>query len=290
MLILRDRGPRLCDGLTRRDVLQAGGLAALGLSLPQLLAREALAKTTESAPRSAKSCIVLFLMGGSPQHSTFDPKPDAPPEIRGTFSPIATAVPGTYYSELLPGLAERADKLAILRAVSTTDNAHSSSGYYMLTGHPHAPMNAENANPGTRTTGRSSARWFSRPPRRAAICPAASACRATSSIRITPSGPDRTPGSWGVRRIPGSSAADRLTRISGFPNSASRSRSLPTACSVAGRSSKASTSASSRSNGPASPHATANCPDGPSICWRRNVPAARFGSIWRRPRSASNTE
>lgn len=148
MLTLRDRGPRLCDGLSRRDVLQAGGLGALGLSLPQLLAREALAKTTESAPRSAKSCIVLFLMGGSPQHSTFDPKPEAPPEIRGVFSPIATSVPGTCFSELLPGLAQRADQLAVLRAVSTTDNAHSSSGYYMLTGHPHVPMNAENANPG----------------------------------------------------------------------------------------------------------------------------------------------
>lgn len=148
MLTLRDYGPRLCDGLNRREVLHAGSLGVLGLSLPQLLAREARATSAESAARSAKSCIVLFLMGGSPQHSTFDPKPEAPPEIRGDFAPISTSVPGTYFSELLPGLAERAHQLAVLRAVSTTDNAHSSSGYYMLTGHPHVPMNAENANPG----------------------------------------------------------------------------------------------------------------------------------------------
>ena len=96
----------------------------------------------------ARSCILLFLMGGPPQHSTWDPKPDAPAEVRGDFGPIATTVPGLSISELLPRTALVADKLCILRAVSTGDNAHSSSGYYMLTGRPHQPMNFENANPG----------------------------------------------------------------------------------------------------------------------------------------------
>ncbi|MCA9204477.1 MAG: DUF1501 domain-containing protein, partial [Planctomycetales bacterium] len=96
----------------------------------------------------AKSCIVLFLMGGPPQHSTWDPKPEAAAEVRGEFGPIATNVPGTQFCELMPMLARQADKLAVLRAVSTGDNAHSSSGYYMLTGRPHQPMNRENANPG----------------------------------------------------------------------------------------------------------------------------------------------
>src|SRR5207244_8262522 len=82
------------------------------------------------------------------QHSRWDPKPDAPAEIRGPFSPIATSVPGIQLSELMPRLAERMDKIAILRAMSTGDNAHSSSGYYMMTGVPHQPMNFENANPG----------------------------------------------------------------------------------------------------------------------------------------------
>jgi hypothetical protein len=96
----------------------------------------------------ARSCIVLFLMGGPPQHSTWDPKPAAPAEVRGEFKPISTTVPGIQICELLPRTAQLAEHFAILRAVSTRDNAHSSSGYYMLTGQPHQPMNAENANPG----------------------------------------------------------------------------------------------------------------------------------------------
>jgi Protein of unknown function (DUF1501) len=147
MLRIRANGARLCDGLTRRDVLQAGGLGFLGLSLPELLRSQAAAGTTRRGAR-AKSCILLFLMGGPPQHSTWDPKPDAPAEIRGSFKPIATAVPGLQIGELMPRLARQADKLAILRAVSTDDNAHSSSGYYMMTGYPHQPTNFENANPG----------------------------------------------------------------------------------------------------------------------------------------------
>ncbi len=87
-------------------------------------------------------------MGGPPQHSTWDPKPNAPENVRGAFGPIATAVPGIHIGELLPRLARWTDRLAILRAMSTGDNAHSSSGYYMMTGRPHQPMNFENANPG----------------------------------------------------------------------------------------------------------------------------------------------
>src|SRR5262249_47259816 len=99
MLTIHDRGARLCDGLTRRDVLHAGGLGLLGLSLPELFRNRAAAAGKEAAgeaPRRvrAKSCIVLFLMGGPDQHSTWDPKPDAPAEVRGPFKPIATSVPG----------------------------------------------------------------------------------------------------------------------------------------------------------------------------------------------------
>ncbi len=148
MLTLRDRGGRLCDGLTRREVLRVGGLAALGLSLPELLrGRQATAAQPGRAGR-ARSCIILFLMGGPPQHSTWDPKPDAPAEIRGEFGPMATNVPGIQVCSLLPRMARHADKLCLLRAVSTGDNAHSSSGYYMLTGVPHIPKQVENANPG----------------------------------------------------------------------------------------------------------------------------------------------
>lgn len=146
MFTLRATGARFCDGLSRRDVLHAGGLGLLGLSLPELIASRA-AETTGRTGR-AKACIVLFLMGGPPQHSTWDPKPDATAEVRGDFKPISTNVPGLQVSELMPRLARQADKLAVLRAVATDDNAHSSSGYAMLTGVPHVPTNVENANPG----------------------------------------------------------------------------------------------------------------------------------------------
>ena len=145
---------RLCDGVTRRDVLRFGGLSAFGLTLPHLLQNRSFAATEEGSapPRNgntpAKNCIVLFLMGGPSQHSTWDPKPEAPAEIRGEFGPISTSVPGLQLSELFPRTARLAHRICVLRAVSSGDNAHSSSGYYMLTGRPHTPMNFENANPG----------------------------------------------------------------------------------------------------------------------------------------------
>ncbi len=152
MLSLQLQPTRLCDGILRREVLRAGGLSALGLSLPLLQQQRTLGanggSVASSAFGKAKSCIVLFLMGGPPQHSTFDPKPLAPVEVRGEFAPIRSVVPGIDLCELWPRTALLTDKLAILRAMSTGDNAHSSSGYYMLTGQPHAPMNAENVNPG----------------------------------------------------------------------------------------------------------------------------------------------
>src|SRR5437660_10403025 len=140
MLRFHASGPRLCDGLTRREVLRVGGLG-LGLSLADMA--RAGTNTGPAASGSfgrARSCILLFLMGGPPQHSTWDPKPDAPAEVRGEFRPIATAVPGLQVGELMPRLARLADRLCVLRAVSTRDNAHSSSGYYMMTGQPHQPM------------------------------------------------------------------------------------------------------------------------------------------------------
>src|SRR5947209_18375598 len=152
MLSSQDRGSRVCDGLTRREWLRVGGLGALGLSAAGLLrqprAQATVAPGLEAAFGKAKACIVLFLLGGPPQHETWDPKPDAPPEIRGDARPIASRVPGLSVGELMPLTARVADKVCVLRAMSTNDNAHSSSGYWMLTGVPHQPMNSENAKPG----------------------------------------------------------------------------------------------------------------------------------------------
>jgi hypothetical protein len=143
---------RLCDRISRREMLRIGSLGVAGLGLPDLL-RGSVAASTASASSArslgrAKSCIVLFLMGGPPQHSTWDPKPKAPDQIRGEFKPIHTSAPGLDIGELLPKTAAHGKHLCLLRAVRTGDNAHSSSGYYVFTGVPHAPMNRENANPG----------------------------------------------------------------------------------------------------------------------------------------------
>src|SRR6187402_2344896 len=122
MLTIQDDGSPLCDGLTRREWLRIGSLGAFGLSLPQLLA----ARQTAPA-RKAKSCILLFFLGAPPQHETWDPKPDAPPEVKGDLKPIVSATPGILVGELMPKTARWMDRIAVLRAVCTNDSSHSSS-------------------------------------------------------------------------------------------------------------------------------------------------------------------
>lgn len=143
----------------RREWLRIGGLSALGLSLPQLLAAKETAAPTTGAQSAlarglsgttfgrAKNVIFLWLQGGPPQHETFDPKPDAPAEIRGPFNPIATNVPGIQFCELLPRTARIADKLAIVRSLYTGDNNHDVSGYWILTGYPYGPGSARQIKP-----------------------------------------------------------------------------------------------------------------------------------------------
>lgn len=145
MLKLYDpQSTTLCDGLSRRDYLQAGGLSLLTVAL----GGSASANIPAPVNATAKRCIVLFLLGGPTQHSTWDPKPDATEDIRGAYKAISTSVPGTQICELLPQTAQLMEHIALLRAMTTGDHAHSSSGYAMLTGQPHTPMNRENANPG----------------------------------------------------------------------------------------------------------------------------------------------
>lgn len=141
----------LCDGISRRELMRIGGLNAFGLSLPMLLrARaEAAESVTATDPTfgRAKNVIFLWLQGGPPQHETFDPKPQAPREIRGQFQPISTNVPGIQFCELLPRTARIADKLAVVRSMSTDDNIHSSSGYWVLTGYKYRGANARTIQP-----------------------------------------------------------------------------------------------------------------------------------------------
>lgn len=148
----------LTDRVARREWLRVGGLSALGVSLPQLLrAAETSTAGLGAAPKlagelgstfgKAKNVIFLWLQGGPPQHETFDPKPDAPTEIRGPFKPIATNVPGIQFCELLPRTSCYADKLAVVRSLSTRDDNHDVSGYWLLTGYPYGPGSARQIKP-----------------------------------------------------------------------------------------------------------------------------------------------
>ncbi|PQO39539.1 DUF1501 domain-containing protein [Bremerella cremea] len=152
MLSFQANSTTLCDRITRREWLRVGGLGAFGLSAGSLRSASAAqpAATGELAASfgKAKRCIVLFMLGGPPQHETWDPKPQAPTEIRGDFGTIATATPGYHVGELMPQTAKLTEQIAVLRAMATDDNAHSSSGYWMLTGRPHSPKGQENALPG----------------------------------------------------------------------------------------------------------------------------------------------
>src|SRR5262249_49489152 len=132
MLHLYGSSPRLCDGLSRREFLRAGGLGLAGLALPQLLH----ARTANRKAR-VKNIIQLFLWGVPSQHQTFDLKPHAPDRIRGAFRPITTRTPGMQICEHLPRLAQLSDHYAIVRSLTHTGVNHGTSAYHMLTGHIH---------------------------------------------------------------------------------------------------------------------------------------------------------
>src|SRR6516165_10429293 len=135
MLHLCGPGPRLCDGLTRREFLSAGSLGLAGLALPALFHARAAAATPAAR---TKSVIQLFLWGGPSQHETFDLKPHAPEGVRGPFRPVETNVPGVRICEHLPRLAARADRYAVVRSLTHTGVNHGTSAYHVLTGHVHA--------------------------------------------------------------------------------------------------------------------------------------------------------
>ncbi len=138
--MLRILGPssRVCEGITRRHLLQAGGAGLLGLSLPKLLAAE---NAQPPSAARAKSVIFMFLFGGPSQLETFDMKPDAPSTIRGPFQTIAARTPGLLISEHLARCAAVSDKFAVVKTMTHSYNDHSGAGHYIQTGHRwHVPI------------------------------------------------------------------------------------------------------------------------------------------------------
>ena len=97
--------------IPRRAALQAGSIGLLGLGMDQTQALRALAGPA-TPKQTARSVIYIFLSGGLAQHESFDPKPDAPAEVRGEFQPISTRTPGVQLSEHLPMLAERSQRFS----------------------------------------------------------------------------------------------------------------------------------------------------------------------------------
>jgi hypothetical protein len=132
MLLIGRQRQRTCGGWTRRAFLQAGGSTVLGLSLADLLRLRAQAGTAPGG--SAKSVVLLWLWGGPAHLDTWDPKPAAPLEYRGPFSPIATKVPGVRVAELFPQVAALADHLSIIRSLHTGSSDHGVAGTIGLTG------------------------------------------------------------------------------------------------------------------------------------------------------------
>jgi uncharacterized protein (DUF1501 family) len=136
MLDLLARHCADCRGVSRRSFLRIGSLSALGPALPDFLRLRAADKPPEA---KAAACILLWMQGGPSHHDTFDPKPDAPAEVRGEFGTVATALPGVRLCEHLPRLARRTDLFSIIRGHDPRNGSHGVADHLMMSGQPFNP-------------------------------------------------------------------------------------------------------------------------------------------------------
>jgi len=144
MLSIPGKSGSTCDGFSRREFLRVGGAGLFGLSLGDIFQLQALANETPAATIAkggwgkAKSVILIFLQGGPSHIDIWDPKPDAPSNIRGEFKPIKSNVPGIWLSEVMPKLAKQMDKATLIRSMSYTPAGlfnHTAAIYQMMTGY-----------------------------------------------------------------------------------------------------------------------------------------------------------
>src|SRR4051794_33821622 len=132
--------PAPCRGPSRRALLSVGLLGTLGLGLDDLLRLRARgAESGATPPVKARSCILIWLAGGPSHLDTFDPKPDAPKDVRGEFKPIDTAVRGVRISEVFPKLAQVMDKLTVIRSMTSPEADHDRAAHHLLTGYRPSP-------------------------------------------------------------------------------------------------------------------------------------------------------
>ena len=144
MLSIPGKPGSTCDGFSRREFLRVGGAGLFGLSLGDIFRLQALASTTPDAVKAkagwgnAKSVIMVFLQGGPSHIDIWDPKPDAPSNVRGEFKSIKSNVPGIWLSEVMPMLAKQMDKATLIRSMSYTPAGlfnHTAAIYQMMTGY-----------------------------------------------------------------------------------------------------------------------------------------------------------
>lgn len=122
-----------CERVTRRGLLQLGGLTGLGLGLPQLLAAER-AAAAAGQPTKDVNCILVWTRGGTSHHDTFDPKPNAPTSVRGEFGVIDTAIPGVQFTDIVPNMARELKRFALLRSWNPQNGSHGVADQYVMTG------------------------------------------------------------------------------------------------------------------------------------------------------------
>ena len=144
MITIPGRRVNFCEGPTRRELMRVGSVGMLGLNLAHFFSwqkAQAASPSTLAGGRGwgqAKSVIFIFLQGGPSHIDIWDPKPDAPLNIRGEFKPIPSKIPGTWVSETMPMMANALDKATLIRSMSYTPAGlfnHTAAIYQMLTGY-----------------------------------------------------------------------------------------------------------------------------------------------------------
>ncbi|OUW75606.1 MAG: hypothetical protein CBD74_14125 [Saprospirales bacterium TMED214] len=129
-----------CNGVRRRDLIRVGGLTAFGLGLGDYLRHQRLWAANGNTVQKAKSCILVWLDGGPSHLETFDPKPEAPLEVRGPLGSISTAIPGIRFSECLPKTAAAMNQIAIVRSMTSPLGEHNFGTHYLMTGYKPTPV------------------------------------------------------------------------------------------------------------------------------------------------------
>jgi len=121
---------RLNSGLGRRELLQVGGLSALGINLLDVVRQPVVA----AQPPRQVNCILLWLLGGPSHIDMYDMKPFAPSEIRGELNPITTRVPGLELCELMPHMADCAEKFSVIRSMHSYSPTHGQGDFHLMSG------------------------------------------------------------------------------------------------------------------------------------------------------------